>query len=123
MKQTKSSSILFPLLIVMCLMFFWNMSRNINDILIPHLKRACQLTDLESSLIQSAFFGAYFLMAIPAGYFIQKKGYRMGMITGLLTAAIGAGLFYPAAEIRYYPLFLLALFVMAAGFTFLEYTS
>jgi MFS transporter, FHS family, L-fucose permease len=122
-KQTKTSSILFPLLIVMCLMFFWNMSRNINDILIPHLKRACQLTDLESSLIQSAFFGAYFLMAIPAGYFIQKKGYRVGMITGLLTAALGAALFYPAAEIRYYPLFLLALFIMAAGFTFLEVTA
>ena len=123
MKQNKTSSILFPLLIVMSLMFFWNMSRNINDILIPHLKRACQLTDLESSLIQSAFFGAYFLLAIPAGYFIQKKGYRVGMITGLLTAALGAALFYPAAEIRYYPLFLLALFIMAAGFTFLEVTA
>ena len=125
MKQetTKQTSIIVPLLIVMCLMFFWNMSRNINDILIPHLKRACQLTDLQSSLIQSAFFGAYFLLALPAGQFIQKKGYRAGMITGLLTAAIGAALFFPAAEIRYYPLFLLALFVMAAGFTFLEVTA
>ena len=104
-------------------MFFWNMSRNINDILIPHLKRACQLTDLESSFIQSAFFGAYFLLALPAGQFIQRNGYRAGMITGLLMAALGAALFYPAAEIRYYPLFLLALFVMAAGFTFLEVTA
>lgn len=125
MKQetTKQTSIIVPLLIVMCLMFFWNMSRNINDILIPHLKRACQLTDLQSSLIQSAFFGAYFLLALPAGQFIQKKGYRAGMITGLLTAAIGAALFFPAAEVRYYPLFLLALFVMASGFTFLEVTA
>ena len=56
-----ASGLIVPLLIVMSLMFFWNMSRNINDILIPHLKRACQLSDLESSLVQSAFFGAYFL--------------------------------------------------------------
>lgn len=122
-ETTKQSSIIVPLLIVMCLMFFWNMSRNINDILIPHLKRACQLTDLQSSLVQSAFFGAYFLLAFPAGQLIQKKGYRAGMIVGLLTAAVGAALFFPAAEARYYPLFLLALFVMAAGFTFLEVTA
>lgn len=122
-ESTKKVGIIIPLLIVMCLMFFWNMSRNVNDILIPHLKRACQLTDLQSSLVQSAFFGAYFLLAIPAGLFIQKKGYRAGMIVGLLIAAMGASLFYPAAEARYYPLFLLALFVMAAGFTFLEVTA
>ncbi|WP_026770448.1 L-fucose:H+ symporter permease [Asinibacterium sp. OR53] len=112
-----------PLLIVMSLMFFWNMSRNINDILIPHLKRACQLTDLQSSLVQSAFFGAYFLMALPAGMYIQRKGYKAGMIAGLLIALLGAALFYPAAETRYYPLFLGALFIMAAGFTFLEVTA
>ncbi|MBS1669584.1 MAG: L-fucose:H+ symporter permease [Bacteroidetes bacterium] len=107
----------------MCLMFFWNLSRNINDVLIPHLKRACQLTDFQSALVQSAFFGAYFLLAIPAGLYIQKKGYKAGMVTGLLLAAVGATIFYPAAETRYYPLFLTALFVMAAGFTFLEVTA
>lgn len=125
MNRSKSpaSGLIVPLLIVMSLMFFWNMSRNINDILIPHLKRACQLSDLESSLIQSAFFGAYFLLALPAGQYIQRKGYRAGMIAGLLLACIGATMFYPAAETRYYPMFLLALFVMAAGFTFLEVTA
>lgn len=112
-----------PLLIVMGLMFFWNLSRNINDILIPHLKRACQLTDFQSSLVQSAFFGAYFLLAIPAGQYIHKKGYRAGMIMGLLIASVGAALFYPAAETRHYPVFLAGLFVMAAGFTFLEVTA
>lgn len=121
--QNKSKQYLIPLLIVMSLMFFWNMSRNINDILIPHLKRACQLTDFQSSLIQSAFFGAYFIMALPAGQYIHKKGYRAGMITGLLIASLGACLFYPAAEIRSYPFFLLGLFIMAAGFTFLEVTA
>ncbi|PWK80031.1 FHS family L-fucose permease-like MFS transporter [Mucilaginibacter oryzae] len=118
-----SSRYLGPLLIVMSLMFFWNLSRNINDVLIPHLKRACQLTDLQSSLIQSAFFGAYFLMALPAGRFIEKRGYKTGMITGLVLAAIGAAIFYPAAITRFYPVFLLALFTMASGFAILEVTA
>jgi FHS family L-fucose permease-like MFS transporter len=115
--------VIVPLLVVMSLMFIWNLSRNINDILIPHLKRACQLTDFQSSLIQSAFFGGYFLLALPVGQFIGKYGYKAGMVTGLLTAATGAILFFPAADTRYYPLFLGALFIMAAGFTFLEVTA
>ena len=117
------NSVIVPLLVVMSLMFIWNLSRNINDILIPHLKRACQLTDFQSSLVQSAFFGGYFLLALPVGQYISKYGYKVGMVTGLLTAAVGAFLFFPAAEIRYYPLFLGALFIMAAGFTFLEVTA
>ncbi|TXE11773.1 L-fucose:H+ symporter permease [Seonamhaeicola algicola] len=122
-KKANYSQFLVPLIIVMALMFFWNLSRNINDVLIPHLKRACQLTDFQSSLVQSAFFGAYFVTALPAGWYIQKKGYKMGMITGLAIAAIGAFLFYPAAETRVYSFFLLALFVMAAGFAILEVTA
>ncbi|QRR00688.1 L-fucose:H+ symporter permease [Dyadobacter sandarakinus] len=121
MKSSKSVAV--PLLVVMSLMFIWNLSRNINDILIPHLKRACQLTDFQSSLVQSAFFGGYFLLALPVGQFISKYGYKAGMVTGLLTAAAGTFLFFPAADTRYYPLFLAALFIMAAGFTFLEVTA
>lgn len=116
-------STVIPLLVVMSLMFIWNLSRNINDILIPHLKRACQLTDFQSSLIQSAFFGGYFLLALPAGKFINAYGYKAGMVSGLLIAAVGAFLFFPAADTRYYPLFLTALFILAAGFTFLEVTA
>lgn len=122
-KNENKPQFLVPLIIVMALMFFWNLSRNINDVLIPHLKRACQLTDFQSSLVQSAFFGAYFIVALPAGWYIQKKGYKMGMITGLLIAAFGAFLFYPAAETRIYSFFLIALFVMAAGFAILEVTA
>lgn len=118
-----SKDVVVPLLVVMGLMFIWNLSRNINDVLIPHLKRACQLTDFQSSLVQSAFFGGYFLLALPVGQFIGRFGYKAGMVTGLLTAAAGALLFFPAADMRYYPLFLTALFVMAAGFTFLEVTA
>jgi FHS family L-fucose permease-like MFS transporter len=117
------SSFFVPLMMVMILMFFWNMCRNINDVLIPHLKRACQLTDLQSSFVQTAFFGAYFLAALPSGWYIQKKGYQAGMITGLLISAVGAFLFLPAAMTRMYPFFLLALFVMATGFTLLEVTA
>ncbi len=123
MKSPPLQRVVVPLLVVMSLMFIWNLSRNINDVLIPHLKRACQLTDLQSSLVQSAFFGGYFLLALPVGQFIRRYGYRAGMVTGLLTAAVGALLFFPAAETRYYPLFLSALFIMAAGFTFLEVTA
>lgn len=119
----EKNNVVVPLLVVMSLMLIWNLSRNINDILIPHLKRACQLTDFQSSLVQSAFFGGYFLLALPVGKFISKYGYKAGMVTGLLTAAVGAFLFFPAAETRYYPLFLGALFIMAAGFTFLEVTA
>ena len=114
---------LVPLLVVMGLMFMWNFCRNINDILIPHLKRACQLSDFQSSLIQSAFFGGYFLLALPVGKYIQKFSYKSGMITGLFVAAFGAFLFFPAAETRNYALFLSALFIMAGGFTFLEVTA
>jgi FHS family L-fucose permease-like MFS transporter len=121
MKNNKD--VVVPLLVVMSLMFIWNLSRNINDVLIPHLKRACQLTDFQSSLVQSAFFGGYFLLALPVGQFIGRFGYKAGMVTGLLTAAAGALLFFPAADMRYYPLFLTALFIMAAGFTFLEVTA
>ncbi|MDI3321008.1 L-fucose:H+ symporter permease [Pinibacter soli] len=116
----KKEKYIVPFIIVMTLMLLWNMCRNINDVLIPHLKRACRLTDVQSTFIQSAFFGAYFLLALPAGLYIRRKGYKAGMVAGLVIACVGACLFYPAAQTRYYPLFLGALFIMAAGFTFLE---
>lgn len=121
--RPSTRSFWLPLVVVMLLMFIWNISRNINDVLVPHLKRACQLTDFQSSLVQSAFFGAYFLFALPVGQFLKKRGYQAGMVTGLWVAAVGGLLFYPAAEARSYPIFLLALFVMAAGFTFLEVSA
>jgi FHS family L-fucose permease-like MFS transporter len=118
--KNKNEKYILPFIIVMVLMLLWNMCRNINDVLIPHLKRACRLTDVQSTFIQSAFFGAYFLLALPAGMYIRRKGYKAGMIAGLVIACVGASLFYPAAQTRFYPLFLGALFIMAAGFTFLE---
>jgi MFS transporter, FHS family, L-fucose permease len=93
---------------------------NLKDILIPHLKKAFRLTDFQSSLIQSAFFGGYFLAALPAGWLMERIGYRKGILVGLLTCATGALLFIPAASVHSYGFFLFALFVMACGQGVLE---
>jgi MFS transporter, FHS family, L-fucose permease len=106
--------------LVTSLFFLWALGVNLNDILIPHLKKAFRLTDFQSSLIQSAFFGGYFLAALPAGWLMERIGYRKGILIGLLTCAIGAFLFIPAASIRLYGFFLFALFVMACGQGVLE---
>lgn len=109
-----------PLTLVTSLFFLWALGVNLNDILIPHLKKVFDLTDFRSSLIQTAFFGGYFLAALPAGKLLERIGYRKGILLGLLTCATGALLFIPAASIRVYGFFLFALFVMACGQAVLE---
>jgi FHS family L-fucose permease-like MFS transporter len=109
-----------PLVLVTSLFFLWALGVNLNDILIPHLKKLFGLSDFQSSLIQTAFFGGYFLAALPAGWVMRRVGYRRGIVTGLLVCAVGAALFIPAAAVRAYPLFLGALFVLACGQCFLE---
>lgn len=111
---------LFPFVLVTSLFFLWALGVNLNDILIPHLKKAFSLTDFRSSLIQSAFFGGYFLAALPAGWLMERIGYKRGILVGLLFCATGAFLFIPAASVRVYGFFLFALFVMASGQCFLE---
>src|SRR5437763_6783122 len=102
-----------PLVLVTSLFFLWALGVNLNDILIQHLKKAFSLSDFRSSLVQSAFFGGYFLAALPAGWLMQRLGYKKGILTGLLLYACGAFLFIPAASIPVYAFFLLAIFVMA----------
>jgi len=109
-----------PLILVTSLFFLWAFGVNLNDILIPHLKKAFHLSDFRSSLIQTAFFGGYFLAALPAGWLMEKIGYKRGILVGLLTCATGALLFIPAASVRLYGFFLFALFVMACGQGVLE---
>src|SRR5262252_3224552 len=109
-----------PFALVISLFFLWAFGVNLNDILIPHLKKAFRLTDFRSSLIQTAFFGGYFLAALPAGWLMEKIGYKRGILVGLMTCATGAFLFIPAASIRLYGFFLFALFVMACGQGVLE---
>jgi MFS transporter, FHS family, L-fucose permease len=109
-----------PLVLVTSLFFLWAIGVNSNDILIQHFKKAFGLSDFQSSLIQSAFFGGYFLAALPAGWLMQKLGYKRGILIGLFVCATGTALFIPAASVRLYGFFLFALFVMACGQSFLE---
>src|SRR2546422_753752 len=109
-----------PLVLVTSLFFLWAIGVNLNDVLIPHLKKAFALTDFQSSFIQVAFFGGYFLGALPACWLMEKIGYKGGILVGLLICAVGALLFIPASIIGAYGLFLFALFVMSSGQSFLE---
>ena len=111
---------LLPLTLITSLFFLWALGVNLNDVLIPHLKKAFQLSDFQSSLVQSAFFGGYFIAALPAGWLMERIGYKNGLLVGLVTCSTGAALFYPAASVRLYGFFLFALFVMACGQSFLE---
>jgi len=109
-----------PLAMVTTLFFVWAIGVNLNDVLIQHFKKAFGLSDTSSSLIQFAFFGGYFLAAIPAGWLMQRIGYKRGILTGLFVCATGTILFLPAASVRVYAFFLLALFIMACGQSVLE---
>ena len=115
-----SNNYLLPFILVTSLFFLWAFLHNLNPILIPHLKKACQLSDTQSALIDSAVYLGYFLMALPAGWFMHKYGYKKGILLGLLLYGIGTLLFVPAASSRSYLFFLAALFIIASGATFLE---
>ena len=108
-----------PLVIVTILFFMWGLLTSLNDVLIPHLKAIYTLNYLQAMLVQFCFFGAYFIVSLPAGALIRRLGYQKGAVTGLLIAAIGCALFYPAAQ-GGYGLFLFAFFVLAAGITILQ---
>lgn len=114
---------LIPFILITSLFFLWAFGVNLNDILIPRLKIAFALTDFQSSFIQGAFFGGYCLAAFPAGRLMEWIGYKKGILTGLALCATGAVLFLPASSSRLYAFFLLALFVMACGQSFLEVAS
>src|SRR4030095_8039852 len=119
MNQNRNS-FLFAFILVTSLFFLWAFLHNTNGILIPHLKKALQLTHTQSSFIDLAVYFGYFSIAIPAGYVMHKYSYKHGIILGLLLFAAGAFLFIPAASSQSFVLFLLALFIQAAGATFLE---
>ena len=116
----KQRLFLIPFILVTSLFFLWGMVHNLDSILIPHLKKACELNNRQSTLIDTAVFFAYFLMAIPAGIFLKRWGYKAGIIFGLVVAATGAFLFVPAANTRSFEFFLLALFVIGCGIAMLE---
>ena len=113
----------FALISLTTLFFMWGFITCLNDILIPHLKAIFDLTYTQSMLVQFCFFGAYFLVSLPAGLLVKKVGYQKGIVAGLIVAAFGCLMFYPAASMHSYPMFLSALFVLASGITILQVSA
>ena len=109
-----------PLVVLTSLFFMWGFITCLNDIIIPHLKGIFELNYAQAMMVQFAFFTAYFIVSLPSGAIVTKLGYKNGIIIGLCTAGLGCLMFYPAAGQRSYALFLLALFVLAAGITLLQ---
>jgi FHS family L-fucose permease-like MFS transporter len=108
-----------PLVIVTVLFFMWGLLTSLNDVLIPHLKSVYTLTYVQAMLVQFCFFGAYFVVSLPAGALIRRIGYQSGAVAGLVVAAGGCAMFYPAATAGY-AVFLAGFFVLAAGITILQ---
>src|SRR5258705_6404157 len=101
-----------PLAIVTSLFFMWGFLTCLNDILVPHLKSIFELSYTQVMLVQFAFFSAYFLFSVPWSKIVNTMGYQRSMVAGLLTMAVGAFLFVPAASAASYPLFLTALLIL-----------
>ncbi|MGE7136079.1 L-fucose:H+ symporter permease [Luteibacter sp. NPDC031894] len=111
---------LVPLVLIVSLFFLWGVANNLNDVLVAQFKKAFTLSDLQAGLVQSAFYLGYFILAIPAGIFMRRFGYKSAVVLGLMLYGAGALLFWPAAATATYATFLVGLFVIAAGLAFLE---
>ncbi len=109
-----------PFALVCSLFFLWGIANSLNGPLIAHFQFALDLERWQAGIVDSAFYLGYFVMAIPAGIFMRRFGYKKGILTGLGLYALGALLFYPAANIRAYAFFLICLFTIASGLAFLE---
>lgn len=112
-----------PLVAMTSLFFLWGFITVLNDLLIPQFKQSFSLNYTQTMLIQFCFFMAYFLMSAPSGFLVKKLGYKAGMQIGLVISSIGCYLFYPAAELHQYSLFLGALFVLASGFALMQVSA
>ena len=111
---------LLPLVMITSLFFLWGFAYGLLDVLNKHFQETLNITKSRSTLLQAAYFGAYFIVALPAGLFMNRYGYKRGIILGLLLYACGAFVFYPASEASSFNLFLLALFILASGLACLE---
>jgi FHS family L-fucose permease-like MFS transporter len=118
--ELKGKNLTLPFILVISLFFLWGMAHNLDSVLIPHLKKACNLDNVQSSYIDMAVFFAYFVMAIPAGMLLKKVGYKNSIIIGLILFACGALLFVPAANTLTYGLFICGLFILGCGLATLE---
>lgn len=117
--DSKTSYVL-PLVLVTSLFFLWGLANSLNGTLIKHFQTALHLNRAQAGIVDSAFYFGYFVMALPAAFLMNRVGYKRGIILGLSLYAAGALLFFPAAEVRVYSFFLVALFTIACGLAFLE---
>lgn len=115
-----STNYRFAFGLVSTLFFMFGFITCLNDILLPHLKSLFTLNYTQASLVAFCFFGAYFIVSVPAGKLIERWGYKRGTITGLLITATACLMFFPAAEFQSYPFFLAGLFVLATGITIIQ---
>jgi len=114
---------LLPFVLVTALFFLWGIPNNLNDVLIKQFMKSFAINRLQAGLVQSAFYLGYFVLAMPAALLMRRSGYKIGFVTGLFLYAAGCFLFWPAAIAGRYGFFLLALFVIASGLSFLETAS
>ncbi|TAE46114.1 MAG: glucose/galactose MFS transporter [Bacteroidetes bacterium] len=122
MESSKKTNLL-PILIIGLLFFIFGFVTWLNSILIPFLQKACELTDQQSYYVATAFFAAYFFLALPSSWILQKTGTKNGMSIGLAIMAVGCLVFIPAAGARSFPMFLLGLFIQGAGLALLQTAS
>jgi FHS family L-fucose permease-like MFS transporter len=120
MSENKKASVSYQIAIIGVLFFIFGFITWANGSLIPYLKIACELSSTQSYYVASAFFAAYFIMAIPSSLILKKTGFKNGMSLGLFVMALGALLFIPAAQTRTYNLFLLGLFIIGTGLALLQ---
>jgi FHS family L-fucose permease-like MFS transporter len=109
-----------PIILVTSLFFLWGLANSLNGTLVKQFQTALDLQRWQANIVETAFYFGYFVMALPAGIVMRKYGYKMGILFGLILYAAGAFLFYPAADVRSYTFFLVALFMIASGIAFLE---
>lgn len=123
MSKTIEKKYTVPFILVTSLFLLWGLANNMTDTLLAAFKRIMDMTDTQTSLILSAFYGSYFCFALPAALFIRKYSYRAGVVLGLVLYATGALLFFPAAKAASYAFYLVAIYIMAGGCSVLETTA
>ena len=122
-KGKNGENFLIPFILITSLFFMWGVANNMTDTLLSAFKKIMSMTNFQTSLIQVAFYGAYFCLALPAAFFIKRYSYKSGVMLGLLIYAGGCFLFFPASQSMSYEFFLFAFFVAAGGCSILETSS
>lgn len=118
--KTIEKKYLIPFCLITSLFFLWGLANNMTDTLLSAFKKIMSMSDTQTSLIQTAFYGAYFCFALPAALFIRRYSYKTGVLLGLLLYAGGAMLFFPASKVASYAFYLVAIYVLAGGCSILE---